>query len=403
MRRGANPAGALRSLRERNRVAVVDVLRRQGTASRAEIARQTGLSRSTVSSLVTELQGAGLVVERGGDVTTSGAQGGRPGVLLALEPRAGCAVGVDFGHTHIRVAVADLSSRVLAEHHRELDVDRSAHEALDAAAALVGELLAEAGVKRDGVVAVGMGLPGPLDRATGTIGSSVILPSWAGLQPAVEFGRRLNLPIEVDNDANLGALAELTYGSLRGATDLIYVKVASGIGAGLILGGRLHRGAIGIAGELGHVIVDTDGHVCRCGNRGCLETVAAGPALLALLRPAYGDDFTTHDLLQRSAAGDVGCRRVLADAGRAIGRALADLINCVNPRFVVTGGELSAAGEPLLAGIRESIERFALPASAAAMTVTCSELGDRAELLGALALVIARANPASLAGAPSTP
>jgi glucokinase-like ROK family protein len=358
-----------------------------------------------VSSLVSELQHAGLVIERTGNVTPSGAQGGRPGVLLALEPRAGCAVGVDFGHTHVRVAVADLSSRVLAERRRELDVDRSAETALDGAAQLVDELLAEAGVDREAVIAVGMGLPGPLDRVTGAVGSSVILPGWAGLRPGEELARRLHLPIEVDNDANLGALGELTFGATRDAGDIVYLKLASGIGAGLILGGRLQRGATGIAGELGHVIVDPDGHVCRCGNRGCLETVAAAPALLDLLRRSHGEGFTTRDMLESCAAGDLGCRRVITDAGRAIGRALADLVNFVNPRYVIVGGELSAAGEPLLGGIRESIERFALPAAAEAVTVSCGVLGERAELLGALALVIAhteRTSAGSLAALPNT-
>jgi predicted NBD/HSP70 family sugar kinase len=261
-------------------------------------------------------------------------------------------------------------------------------------------LLDEAGVQRDTVMAVGMGLPGPLDRITGSVGSSVILPGWAGLRPQEELGRRLDLPIEVDNDANLGALGEVMFGDSRGAEDLVYLKVASGIGAGLILGGRLQRGASGIAGEIGHVIVDPDGPVCRCGNRGCLETKAAAPALVDLLRRSYGEAFTTSDMLERSAAGDVGCRRVLTDAGRAIGRVLAAVANCVNPRYVIVGGELSAAGEPLLTGIRESIERFALPAAAEALTVVSGVLGDRAELLGALALVIShtdRPGSASLA------
>lgn len=390
--------GTLHALRERNRQQVVAVLRREGSATRAEIARLTGLSRSTVSSLVADLEAAGLVAERTDDVARSGAQGGRPGVLLSLSARAGSAVGIDFGHSHLRVAIADLSSRVLAERHCALDVDHSSAAALDRAAETVEELLAEAGTAREDVVAVGMGLPGPLDRATGTVGSSVILPGWSGLRPAEELGRRLGLPIRVDNDANLGALGELTYGAARGASDVVYLKVASGIGAGLVLDGQLRRGATGIAGELGHVIIDPDGHVCRCGNRGCLETVAAGPALLELLRRAHGGDLSMRDLLEGSAAGDLGCRRVLSDAGRAIGRALADLVNLVNPARVVVGGELSTAGEPLLSGVRESIERFALPAAADAVVVTAGVLGDRAELLGALALVISAPDPV---GAPA--
>jgi predicted NBD/HSP70 family sugar kinase len=376
-------------------------LRRRGTASRADIARATGLSRATVSSLVADLQEEGLVSESRDGLAQPGAQGGRPGVLLTLEAPAGTAIGADFGHRHVRVALSDLSSRVLGERRRELDVDHAGAAALDLAAALIGELLAEASVDLDDVIGIGMGLPGPIERGTGAVGSSAILPSWAGLRPAAELERRLGLPVEIDNDANLGALGELTHGAGRETSDLVYIKVASGIGAGLILGGRLYRGATGIAGELGHVIVAADGAVCRCGNRGCLETVAAAPALVELLRRSYGESFTSADMLAASAAGDLGCRRVLGDAGRAIGRALADLVNCINPSLIVVGGELSAAGDPLLDGIRESVRLHALPAAAEAASITAGVLGERAALLGALALVISH-TPHQSIPAPNT-
>jgi predicted NBD/HSP70 family sugar kinase len=379
-------AGALRSLRERNRVEVIDVLRRRGTASRAEIARTTGLSRSTVGSLVADLQARGLVVEREVDAAPAGPSGGRPGVLLALDPSAGLALGVDFGHSHVRVALADLSSDVLAEADRALDVDHAAVQALDCAVELVDEVLAGAGVDRGRVIGAGVGMPGPVDRVTGEVGSSVILPGWAGLRPAAEVERRLGMQVEVDNDANLGALGEATFGAGQGVRDLVYVKLASGIGAGLILGGRLHRGARGIAGELGHVQVDPAGQICRCGNRGCLETIAAGPALLELLRRSHGSDLTNRDLVTLAADGDVVARRALEDAGRAVGRALADLVNTLNPELVVIGGDLPA--DALVEGVRDSIARHALPAAAEAVSVTAGVLGARAEVLGALALLI---------------
>ena len=378
--------GTLQSLRERNSARVVDLLRRHGTASRADIARWTGLSRSTVSSLVADLEASGLVVER--DEARSGASGGRPPVLLALQPAAGMAIGVDLGHTHLRVAVADLSSRIVAERHLELDVDRDSAEALDTTAALVGELLDEAGVAHDRVLGIGMGLPGPVDRHTGVVGDSVILPGWAGLRPAAELGRRVGMDVEVDNDANLGALAEVAFGAGRGASDVLYLKVASGIGAGIVLGGRLIRGASGLAGEIGHSLYDADGRVCRCGNRGCLETVAAGPALIELLRASHGDGLTVRGLIALADSGDAGARRVLSDAGRAIGRALAVLVNCLNPERIVVGGELGTAGESLLDGVRESLGRYALPRAVEDVDVVAGVLAARAELLGALSLVI---------------
>ena len=170
------------------------------------------------------------------------------------------------------------------------------------AAELVVETLADAGVARETVIGAGMGLPGPIDQGDGTVGSSAILPGWIGMTAAAELRRRLDIPVMVDNDANLGALAEAAFGAGRDAGDLIYLKISSGIGAGLILNGRLYRGSAGLAGELGHVLVNPDGIVCRCGNRGCLETVAATGALVDLLRRSHGDDLTRRRRCSRPRA-----------------------------------------------------------------------------------------------------
>ena len=165
--------------------------------------------------------------------------------------------------------------------------------------------------------------------------------------------------------------------------------MSAGIGAGLVLGGRLYHGATGIAGELGHIQVRPEGAVCRCGNRGCLETVASTGALLMLLRPTHGPDLTLRDLLDLVAGGDLPARRVVNDAGRAVGRAVADLCNFLNPAAVVVGGDLSLAGDALLNGVREEIDRYSLPGVAEAVEVRGGVLGERAEVLGALAVVIA--------------
>jgi predicted NBD/HSP70 family sugar kinase len=307
---------------------------------------------------------------------------------VRLDASVGAAVGIDFGHRHLRVAAADLSSQLLAERWIELDVDHDAGDAMDAAVDLVEEVLAAANVGRGRVIGAGLGLPGPIDARSGRVGSSVILPGWAGVDAGVALAQRLGLHVEVDNDANLGARAEAAYGAGRGCTDLVYVKVASGIGAGLVLGGRLHAGAAGIAGELGHIQVTPDGALCRCGNRGCLESVAAVPALLDLLRPAHGADLGVRGLVELVAGNDTGARRVVNDAGRVLGRVLADLCNVLNPEAVVVGGDLAAAGAPLYDGIAESLGRYALPAVAQSLRVVAGELGERAEVLGALALVI---------------
>jgi predicted NBD/HSP70 family sugar kinase len=395
--------GSLESLRRLNRLRVIDALRAERLISRAEIARRTGLSRSTVSSLVSDLQADGLVVERGETAHAHGDQGGRPPIMLSFDASAGAAVGIDFGHRHLRVAVSDLASNILAERRLELDTDHAARDGLDAATELVAEALADAGVERSQVIGAGMGLPGPIEQSSGVVGSAAILPGWVGVAAAAEMRGRLNLPIAVDNDANLGALAEAAFGAARDASDLVYIKVSSGIGAGLILNGRLYRGAAGLAGELGHVLVDPEGLVCRCGNRGCLETLAASGALTEMLHRSHGEQLTVADMLRLAREGDLGCRRVIADAGRAIGRGVADLLNVLNPELVVMGGDLSAAGDLLLEGVRESINRAALPAAAGAARLVTGVLGDRAQVLGAVALVVSEADRTLLPESMSRP
>ena len=385
MSRPGKTRGTVGTLRQLNRTRVVDALRREGTASRAELVRATGLSRTTVGGVVADLFERGLVVEQ---PPAAGAGRGRPPVRVRLDASVGAAVGIDFGHRHLRVAAADLSSQLLAERWVELDVDHDAGDAMDAAVDLVEEVLAAANVGRGRVIGAGLGLPGPIDARSGRVGSSVILPGWAGVDAGDALAQRLRLHVEVDNDANLGARAEAAYGAGRGCTDLVYVKVASGIGAGLVLGGRLHAGSAGIAGELGHIQVTPDGALCRCGNRGCLESVAAVPALLDLLRPAHGGDLGVRGLVELVAGNDTGARRVVNDAGRVLGRVLADLCNVLNPEAIVVGGDLAAAGAPLYDGINESLGRYALPAVAQSLRVVAGELGERAEVLGALALVI---------------
>jgi predicted NBD/HSP70 family sugar kinase len=382
-------SGSLRSLRELNRGRVIDALRGRGTASRAEIARVTGLSRSTVSSIVSDLIEAGLLTEQAEATGVAhGEAGGRPPVLLSLNPSAGLAVGVDFGHSHLRVAVSDLSHEVLAEAWRELDVDHSAEEGLNAAAKLVDKVLKEAKVDRKGVIGVGMGLPGPINMATGAVGSSSILPGWVGVNAALEMERRLGLPVRVENDANLGALAEFVWGSGRGHSDVVYIKLSSGVGAGLLFGGKLHEGAGGTAGEIGHIPAQNGTAICRCGSRGCLETVVSVRAIAEQVGASRGETVSPRELLELISKEDPAASRLVSEAGREIGVAVAGLCNLVNPNCVIIGGDLSAAGDVITEPVLESIRRYAITSAAEQVTVVPGVLGERAELLGALALVL---------------
>jgi predicted NBD/HSP70 family sugar kinase len=211
---------------------------------------------------------------------------------------------------------------------------------------------------------------------------------------------RLRLPVHVDNDANLGALAELHWGAGRGCSCLTYIKIATGIGAGLVVGRRLYRGAGGTAGEIGHTTIDEAGPICRCGSRGCLETFAGAPAIVELLRPALGADATVEAVVSHAVDGHMGAKRAIGDAGRHIGSALANLCNLFNPELIVVGGTLAAAGDVLLGPMREAVARRAIPSAAEDVEIVTAALGDRAEMLGAVALVLYETEGAASAPAP---
>jgi predicted NBD/HSP70 family sugar kinase len=379
-------AGSLERMRAANRRAIVGVLAAEGPTSRAQLGRVTGLARTTVSNLVHELIEAGHVVETADRGIPHKGGSGRPPVLVALSAPSGGVAGVDIGHRHLRVVIADRSGQVLAEDEASLDVDGHGERTLRRAAATVASLLERT---RLGMLhGVGMCVPAPIDRRSAKI-TSGILPGWRDLVPTEVMEGELGVPVTADNDANLGALAELHHGAARGVSDFVYLKVASGLGAGIVLGGRLYRGATGIAGEIGHVQIREDGRVCRCGSRGCLETEVAMPQLLALLAPAYDEPLDAARLLELDVGGDAGVRRVLRDAGSTMGRALADLCNSLNPELLVVGGPLGKAPS-LLDGLRTSVDRYAQPNTAAAVRVVPGELGDHAEVRGAVALAIAR-------------
>ncbi|WP_328322200.1 ROK family transcriptional regulator [Streptomyces sp. NBC_00388] len=382
--------GSQTSLHRANLERVVRAVRMAGSLTQAEIARSTGLSAATVSNIVRELKEGGTV-----EVTPTSA-GGRRARSVSLSGSAGIVIGVDFGHTHLRVAVGNLAHQVLAEESEPLDVDASSAEGFGRAEELVNRLIEATGIGADKVVGVGLGVPGPIDVESGTLGSTSILPGWSGINPSDELQARLGVPVYVDNDANLGALGELVWGSGRGVRDLAYIKVASGVGAGLVIDGQIYRGPGGTAGEIGHITLDESGPVCRCGNRGCLETFTAARYVLPLLESSHGTGLTIERVVQLARGGDPGCRRVIADVGRHIGSGVANLCNLLNPTRVVLGGDLAEAGELVLGPIRESVGRYAIPSAARQLSVLPGALGGRAEVLGALALVLSEMGDSSL-------
>jgi predicted NBD/HSP70 family sugar kinase len=378
--------------RQTNRFKVLRALFDHPRSTRTELAEHTGLSRPTVSAVADALVQTGLVVQHEDDQPRTG----RPPVLLSLASGAAFAVGLDMGHAHVQVAVSDLSGQILGHRRSPADVDHDPLGSFDLARELVNDALAQAAVSTDRVIGVGMALAAPVERTTGVVFAEGILPNWGGIQPASEMQARLGLPVEVHNDANLGALGEHVFGAGRDVADMLYVRLSAGIGLGLVLGGRPYGGTSGLAGELGHVRVTPNGLICRCGNRGCLETVASSLAVARLLARSRDEPISIERLLELAASGDRGANRAVAEAAQAVGEALAIVVNLFNPELILVGGDLAATRDTLLGPLRTAIEQYAIAPAANSVTVSAGALGDNAEVLGAVALILGE-SPAILA------
>ena len=361
------------------RAHLLRTIRDQAPVSRSELSRVIGLPRSTTTALVAELLREGVICESPGRGGGTGSGSGRPATLLSLRRPDGLVAGFDFGHRHIRVAVATGEGRILAEESIQLDVDRQAGAALDCARDLLDVVLDRAGVSTSQVRAAAAGIPAPLNAGTGRVASPTILASWVDLDPVEELRRRTGLTFTLGNDAAFGALGEMTYGAARDFTDFIYVKASNGIGAALVLNGRLYRGSHGMAGEIGHTQIDPTGAWCRCGNRGCLEATVSIDVVRRQLEPLGLDPLNPEDMEHPVAT------KVLAESGRTVGVVIANLCNTLNPEGVVLGGDLASTGVHFTAGVRDSVRHLAQPGPALDTTVITTSLQNRAELLGAVA------------------
>lgn len=366
------------SVRSRTQVSILNALR-VGAATQADIARATELSSATVSGVVRDLLAEGWL-----EVVETPGRGQR----VALSARSGLTAGIAFGSARVLVAVGDLTSTVRGETAIPLAKNLTAEDSLHAALGALDELLAAQGVDRGCLTGVGISLPTPLSA-----GGSVSQHSrWSGYDLTAALVELLPCAVHVDNDANLGARAESRWGELAGRSVGAWVKVSTGIGVGLLLGGAVHRGSKGLAGELGHITVNPDGALCPCGNRGCLEVTSGSPALVRQYAEATGAALTPRQLVTAALAGDVVARRVIDDAGHQIGAALGTLVTLVDPERVVLGGDLAAAGDLLLDPLVAALRRRSMPAVVDTVSVAVSSLGDRAEVLGALALALDHAD-----------
>lgn len=361
---------------------LVSLIVQQKTSTRAELARTTGLARSTISQRVDELLGLGVIVEVGDGPSS----GGRRPRLLTLNPAAGVVLAADLGATHARLALATLSGQPLAEEGHVMDMADGPDLVL---AWLVGRfqaLLESSGRSAGDVRAVGMGVPGPVEFATGTVVQPPIMPGWDGVAVPAVLSRHFDAPVFVDNDVNIMGLGE--YWS-RGLVDeqVLFVKVATGIGCGIITNGLVYRGADGAAGDIGHVRVAVDEDVlCSCGNLNCLEAVASGAALARQLRTEGLEAEHAADVVRLSQAGDPRVLRLVRVAGQRIGEVMASLVNFYNPSRIILGGALAGLQDNLLSGIRAVVYERALPLATRQLRIETTAYGHRAAVLGATIL-----------------
>lgn len=359
-------------------------LLRDGQArTRAELALTTGLARSTVASRIDALMHSGLV----GPAGEASSSGGRPPSRFAFNPAARVVLAVDVGATHVIVAVTDLGGTVLAEHRLAQEVADGPEVVLGRVVAVGRELLTEAGRSLDDLAGIGIGLPGPVEHDTGRPIKPPIMPGWDGFDVVRYMQHSLPVPVLVDNDVNIMALGERT-AYWPDHDNLLFIKIATGIGAGIISSGELQRGANGTAGDLGHVRVPRgDDVLCRCGNYGCLEALASGPAVARQLHAQGLAARNGGDVLRLVAEGDLQAIQALRQAGRDVGDVLAMVVNLLNPSMIVIGGSMGEAGEHLVAGIREVVYRRSLPLATSNLRIGISMAGGQAAILGASRMV----------------
>jgi glucokinase-like ROK family protein len=375
---------------------VLEIVWRERRISRAEIARRTGLSRSTVSEIVDDLLKTRLVAEVGDGPS----EGGRRPVVLQFQDDAYGILGIDVGAAHVAAALIDLRGQVLAWEYRPHPVRSDPTGTLSIMAELSDACIKRWKLGTDRLAGIGIAVPSPVDPKEPDRVSEVVMPDWEGHAVGEGLRRRYGVPVFVDNDANLGALAERWWGAGREVDDFAYIKVATGVGAGLIVRKEIYRGANGVAGEIGHLAIDPQGELCVCGLRGCLATRVGSRALIAramALREGYpdsplaGGEVTTMAIEDAALGGDPLALRVVDEAAEYLGIAVAGMLNLLNPGKVIIGGGLSRLGELLLSRLRRSMATRTLVSSVAPTEIVTSELGPRTVAIGAATLVLQNA------------
>jgi predicted NBD/HSP70 family sugar kinase len=351
-------------------------------SSRSDIGRLTGLSRTAVAARVNQLMAAGLVVEYAASEST----GGRPAGRLSFNASGGVVLAASVGRSRIQLAVASLDCSLLAQDSVEAEQAAGPERCLPPVVDRLYEMLAGCGRTPGDVRGIGVSVPGTVDLHSGAMISSVALPSWDDVALGPLFRRDLDVPVLVDKDVNAMAIAE-QQGPLRGARDLLMVKASTGIGVGIVTGGALQRGALFAAGELGHIpLREGLGVLCRCGQYDCLEAVAGGWAIVNALRGLGRDVQHVRDVVALALKGDPEALGMIRDSGRRVGEVLSAAVTLLNPEVVVVGGDLAAAYEPFVAGLRETVYRRSTALSTRQLRIVASTFGERQGLVGCAAM-----------------
>lgn len=377
-----------------NKHAALDLVRfTAGGISRAELAQRLNLSRAAMTAIVNDLLESEVIRE----TEPRNSQGGRPPIILEINAKHGYVIGIDMGASHLGIVLSDFSAQVIDEIEVPFSIADGPDVAISKTDQILLDLLQKNALTLKQISAIGTGVPGPIFTERGVVLSPPLMPGWDGFPIQSTLAGKWDIPVSLNNDAELGALGEWAYGVGRGENHLAYIKVGSGIGAGLLLNGQIYRGSTGSAGEIGHLTLEENGPLCDCGNTGCLEALAGGKAiarqaqtavrtgqrtLLSSMGPIEG--LTARDVAAAARRGDLVSQKIIENAGRYLGIAIAGLVNLFNPRVVVVGGGVAQVGDLLLQPIRDTVARRSLQASARTVRINAAVLRRRSTSMGAI-------------------
>jgi glucokinase-like ROK family protein len=377
-----------------NKHAVLDLIRfTPGGISRAELAQRMDLSRAAMTAIVNDLLQSDIIRE----TESRNGMSGRPPIILEINPSRGHVVGIDMGASHLSIIVTDFAAQVIDEVEVPFNIADGPEACLKQANTLLEELLKKNELEINRLSAIGIGVPGPIASEAGTVFAPPIMPGWDGYPIQASLEEKWNLPVSLNNDAELGALGEWAYGAGRGEDFLAYIKVGTGVGSGILLNGQIYRGATGSAGEIGHLTIEENGPLCTCGNAGCLEALAGGRAIALQAREAIRkgqrtllssmgpvEAITARDVASAARRGDLVAQQIISRAGSYLGIAIAGMVNLFNPRMLVVGGGVAQVGDLLLQPIRDTIARRSLQASARTVKINTAVLRRRSSGMGAI-------------------